>query len=94
MRCDHRLQKGFEKRSIGPILLQYEQQLQEHMRSHELLLLCAYRAGSLRDPVKSALLNAHDAVLKRHEDDWNYTPTTLTRALAESRTTSLFQPPE
>jgi hypothetical protein len=48
-------------------VLQYEQRLQQHMRSHELLLLCAYRAGNLREPVKGALLDVHD-------DGWHYTP--------------------
>jgi hypothetical protein len=33
-------------------LLRYEQALQQRPRSQELLLLCAYRAGTVRDPMK------------------------------------------
>lgn len=56
-------------------LLRYEQALHQMAMASDLLALCSYRSGSLREQIKSDLLEAHDAVLTRDQEQWYYATT-------------------
>ena len=55
--------------------LQYEQHIHRIVSEMDVLVLCAYRLGGVPDLARKGLLQSHHTTLVRHDDGWQYGPT-------------------